>query len=205
MFAEGLVHEVCYRSGGNDTKSKGFLFSSGFVGLLQRFGVLTTVLLQIQLRWFKIVPACSTLLWAGTLRHESILTVAFHSPCFRRVLCRGRWCGTALTVPLGLEHVWQCCLSGAVGSCEQRGWAHSSLWVRPLWLCLPRECFFKQCDYCKTPKYQEKNKRTVVVVRLQLLGTQYVCICRSTYLHPHAVCLAGNTTSDVIFFHQASS
>jgi len=102
-------------------------------------------------------------------------------------------------------HVWQCCLSGAVGSCEQRGWAHSSLWVRPLWLCLPRECFFKQCDYCKTPKYQEKNKRTVVVVRLQLLGTQYVCICRSTYLHPHAVCLAGNTTSDVIFFHQASS
>lgn len=105
MFAEGLVHEVCYRSGGNDTKSKGFLFSSGFVGLLQRFGVLTTVLLQIQLRWFKIVPACSTLLWAGTLRHESILTVAFHSPCFRRVLCRGRWCGTALTVPLGLEHM----------------------------------------------------------------------------------------------------
>lgn len=129
-------------------------------------------------------------------------TIAFHSPCFRRAvgddvvqLSRCLW---------GSSTHRQCCLSGAIGSCEQRGWAHSSLWVRPLWLCLPRECFFKQCDYRRTPSYQEKKTREQWV-GLQLLGMQYVCICRSTYLHPHAVCLAGNTAFDVIFFHQASS
>lgn len=197
VLAEGLVCEVCYRLRGNGTDSKGFLFGSGFLGLLQRFGALTTVL-----RWFKIVPACSTMLWAGALRRASALTLLH----FTARVSGEQW-----------EMMWYSS-HGASGAQAHIG---SAACLEPL-AAVSRGAGHtarSEWDHCGCVCQGSASSNSVIIIEahntrkktreqwvgLQLLGMQCVCISRSTYLHPHAVCLAGNSAFDVIFFHQASS
>lgn len=147
-LAEGLVCAIYYKSGGNDSNSKGFSVNSSCVGLLQRFGVLTTVLLQIQLSCFKIAPACSTLLrgWHTETRVRAV-TAAVHSPGFSIALCCVSWSDTAHAAGPEAGARSQLCWPPVRLVTPSRGRPCGLLHLRLLSLYLPGGCFFKQCDW----------------------------------------------------------